>query len=185
MYNFDSVTKHLNEELAQNIILDGTKIQWYSNRIKKWENGEKIAPVTIDIALTRSCNYACHFCYAMTQENDRSVLTKENLFNFLEDAKEIDVKGISLVSDGESSVSPHFADFIEKGSEIGLSMATATNGFVLNKSKLEKILPHLTYLRFNISAGEPKRYAEIMGCKEKWFDRVVENIKTAVEIKKK
>ena len=67
MYNFDSVTKHLNEELAQNIILDGTKIQWYSNRIKKWENGEKIAPVTIDIALTRSCNYACHFCYAMTQ----------------------------------------------------------------------------------------------------------------------
>ena len=185
MYNFNSVTKHLNEELAQNIILDGTKMPWYSDRIKKWEKGEKIAPVTIDIALTRSCNYACHFCYAMTQENDRSVLTKNNLFNFLEDAKEIDVKGISLVSDGESSVSPYFTDFIEKGSQIGLSMATATNGFVLNESKLEKILPHLTYLRFNISAGEPKRYAEIMGCKEKWFDRVVENIKTAVEIKKK
>ena len=62
------------------LILDGTKIQWYTDRVKKWEKGEKIAPVTIDIALTRSCNYACHFCYAMTQENDRTVIKKEHIF---------------------------------------------------------------------------------------------------------
>jgi hypothetical protein len=46
--------KHLNEELTKTLILDGTKIQWYADRVKKWENGEKIAPVTIDMALTRS-----------------------------------------------------------------------------------------------------------------------------------
>ena len=63
-------------------------------------------------------------------------------------------------------------------------MATATNGFLLNQDKLERILPNLTYLRFNISAGEPKRYAEIMGCKEHWFERVCKNIELAVKIKK-
>ena len=67
MYNFDKMMQHLNEELSKSLILDGTKIQWYNDRINKWNNGEKIAPVTIVIALTRSCNYACHFCYAMTQ----------------------------------------------------------------------------------------------------------------------
>ena len=108
MYNFDSMQKHLNEELSQSLILDGTKIQWYTDRVKEWEKGNKIAPVTIDIALTRSCNYACHFCYAMTQENDRSVITKQHIFDFLDDAAEIGVKGISLVSDGESTVSPVF-----------------------------------------------------------------------------
>ena len=185
MYNFDKMMEHLNEELSKSLILDGTKIQWYNERIKKWDNGEKVAPVTIDIALTRSCNYACHFCYAMTQENDRSVISKDHIFSFLDDAAEIGVKGISLVSDGESTVSPVFVDAIERGGKNGLSMATATNGFVLNEEKLEKILPHLTYLRFNISAGESKRYAEIMGCKEKWFDRVVKNIELAVKIKKK
>ena len=62
-------------------------------------------------------------------------------------------------------------------------MASGTNGFLLTPEKLNKILPHLTYLRFNISAGEPARYAKIMGCKEKWFHKVVENIKSAVKIK--
>ena len=98
MYDLNSMMIHLNEELSQSLILDGTKIQWYADRVKKWEKGEKIAPVTIDIALTRSCNYACHFCYAMTQENDRSVISKEHIFSFLDDAAGIGVKGISLVS---------------------------------------------------------------------------------------
>ena len=100
-YNFSEMSKHLNEELSQSLVLDGTKIQWYSDRVKKWELGEKIAPITIDMALTRSCNYGCHFCYAMTQENDRSVISKQNMFDFLEDCAEIGVRGVSIVSDGE------------------------------------------------------------------------------------
>ena len=35
-------------------------------------------------------------------------------------------------------------------------MATGTNGFVLTKNKAEEVLPYLTYLRINISAGEAK-----------------------------
>ena len=54
-------------------------------------------------------------------------------------------------------------------------MACGTNAYVLTRSKSEEVLPHLTYLRVNISAGEPKRYAEIMGVKEDYFHRVVEN----------
>jgi len=167
------------------LILDGTKMAWHLDRVKAWEKGERVAPITIDIAITRSCNYGCHFCYAMTQENDRTVISKEHIFNFLEDCKEIGVQGISYVSDGESTLSPSFVSSIKYGSELGLSMACASNGFLLTRPKLEEILPHLTYLRVNISAGEPKRYAEIMGCKEKWFDRVVQNIKDMVEIKKR
>ena len=59
-----------------------------------------------------------------------------------------------------------------------------TNGFVLNRRKLEEVLPHLTYIRINISAGERQRYAEIMGVKESWFDRVCQNIRDMVDIKK-
>ena len=47
------------------------------------------------------------------------------------------------------------------------------------------MLPYLTYLRVNFSAGERKRYAEIMGCKESAFDRVCQNIRDMVEIKKR
>jgi MoaA/NifB/PqqE/SkfB family radical SAM enzyme len=166
------------------LILDGTKIGWHLDRIRAWERGERIAPITIDMALTRACNYGCHYCYAMLQENDRKVIDRKVIFDFLEDCAEIGVKGISLVSDGESSISPVFVDTIVRGSELGLSMAVGTNGFVLNRRKLEEILPHLTYLRINISAGERQRYAEIMGVKETAFDRVCQNIQDMVAIKR-
>lgn len=172
------------EEQIEKLILDGTKIGWHQDRILAWERGEKIAPITIDMALTRACNYSCHFCYAMLQENDRQVITQKVIYDFLDDCAEIGVKGISLVSDGESSISPIFVDTIVRGSQLGLSMAVGTNAFAFTRRKLEEILPHLTYLRVNISAGEPKRYSEIMGVKEEWFYRVSENIRTMMEIKR-
>ena len=167
------------------LILDGTKIQWHLDRVQAWERGERIAPITIDMALTRACNYACHYCYAMLQENDRKVIDKRVITEFLEDCAEIGVKGISLVSDGESTISPVFVHAIQKGGELGISMACGTNGYVLNERKLEEILPHMTYLRVNISAGESKRYSEIMGVREESFQRVCENIRNMVQIKRK
>lgn len=166
------------------LILDGTKIAWHLDRVRAWERGERVAPITIDMALTRACNFACEYCYAMMQENDRVPIRKESMFHFLDDCAEIGVKAISLVSDGESTLSPVFIDTVQRGSALGISMATGTNGYVLTERKLHEILPHLTYLRINITAGEAKRYAEIMGVKEDWFDRVCDNIRTMVRIKR-
>ncbi len=177
--------KPVEDDAKAELILDGTKIAWHQERIKAWERGERIAPITIDMSLSRACNYACHFCYAMLQENERQVINQKVIYNFLDDCAEIGVKAISLVSDGESTISPVFVDSVVRGNELGLSMAVGTNGFVLNRRKLEEILPSLTYLRVNISAGERSRYAEIMGVKEKWFDRVCQNIRDMVDIKKK
>jgi MoaA/NifB/PqqE/SkfB family radical SAM enzyme len=64
-------------------------------------------------------------------------------------------------------------------------MALGTNGYLLNDDHLDMILPALTYLRFNISAGKASRYAEIMGCKEGCFSKVIHTVKKCVEIKKK
>lgn len=169
---------------APELILDGTKIQWHMDRVAAWERGERIAPITVDLALTRSCNYGCHFCYAMLQENERRTMDQKIVYDFLDDAAEIGVRGISLVGDGESSISPLYVDTVVRGSQLGITMATATNGFLLTRRRAEEILPHLTYLRVNFSAGEPKRYAEIMGVKEEWFERVCKNIRDMMDIKR-
>lgn len=166
------------------LVLDGTKLEWHLDRVRAWERGERVPPITIDMALTRACNFACGFCYAMLQENDRQRIDSKVIREFLEDCAEIGVKGISLVSDGESTISPVFMETVKYGSELGLDMAVGTNGYVFTRRKLEELLPHLTYLRVNISAGERDRYAEIMGVKPEWFDRVAQNIKDMAEIKK-
>ncbi|MCD6539785.1 MAG: radical SAM protein [Candidatus Omnitrophica bacterium] len=169
----------------QNIILDGHKLLWHKERVEAWLKGERIAPITIDCALTRRCTYRCIYCYGQLQENDEKRMTKDVIFRFLDDAKDIGVKAISFVSDGESTCSPYLYEAILRGKANGLDMALGTNGYLLRDDKLEEILPCLTYLRFNISAGKPERYAQIMGCKEECFFKVYNTIRKCVEIKKR
>lgn len=165
--------------------LDGTKIAWYRDRVEAWRRGEKIAPITMDVAWTRKCNAACNFCYAQLQSSDGLVITKKNALDFLSDAAEIGVKGVSLISDGESTVVPWYDETIEYGGRLGLQIGMSSNGVPLRKKVLERILPHLTYLRFNFSGGEQRRYAQIMGLDQKFFPVVIQNIKDAMEIKRR
>ncbi len=168
----------------EKIILDGHKLAWHTDRVAAWLRGERIAPITIDCALTRRCSYNCVYCYGQLQYNDEKKMTREVIFRFLDDAAEIGVKAVSFVSDGESTCSPHLKDAILRGNANGLDMALGTNGYLLRQEQLADILPHLTYLRFNISAGEPERYASIHGVAEKCFYTVCDTIKKAVQIKK-
>lgn len=172
------------KEEKERLILDGTKLAWHKERMEAWLRGERIAPITIDCALTRRCNYNCVYCYGKLQENEEKKMTKEVIFRFLDDAAELGVKAISFVSDGESTCSPYLYDSVVYGKSKGLDMAIATNGSLLDKTKLKEMLECLTYLRFNISAGTPKRYSEIHGCSENDFWKVVEIIKECVRIKK-
>lgn len=170
----------------QNLILDGSKVLWHQDRIKEWKEGKRIAPITIDCALTTKCSYRCIYCYGKMQcINQSENMDKETIFNFLDDAADIGVKAVSFVSDGESTCNPNLKDAIIHGKSKGLDMALGTNGYLLKDNELEEILPCLTYLRFNISAGEPDRYAYIHGCKEECYYKVVNTIKKALEIKKR
>lgn len=162
--------------------LDGTKVGFYPERIAAWQRGEKIAPITIDAAWTRRCSAACSFCYASLQSSDGAVIEKHHALDFLSDAAEIGVRGVSLISDGESSMVPWYAESIEHGAKVGLAIGVGSNGIALKRPVLERILPHLSYLRFNFSAGEKKRYAEIMGVRQAVYDDVLQNIHDAMAI---
>ncbi len=166
------------------LILDGHKLAWHHDRVEAWLRGERIAPITVDCALTRKCTYRCTYCYGQLQANDELNMTRDVINRFLDDAAEIGVKAVSFVSDGESTCNPHLYEAVLRGRANGLDMAIGTNGYLLDDGRLEDILPALTYLRFNISAGEPRRYAEIHGCAEKCYHKVLETIRKAVAIKK-
>lgn len=170
--------------------LDTTKISFHRNRIDAWKNGLHVAPITIDMALTQKCSYACTFCYAGLQQNPSDPVTWEVYEKFLDDCVEIGhkpgegVRAISLVSDGESTENPHFYKFIMKAKANGIDIATGTNGLKLNHKELPALVNALTYIRININAAEPKAYSEIMGTSEKNYYKVLTNIKELVRLKK-
>ncbi len=50
-----------------NLNLDGTKLSLHKERVDAWLRGERIAPITIDMALTQKCQMACVFCVEENQ----------------------------------------------------------------------------------------------------------------------
>jgi MoaA/NifB/PqqE/SkfB family radical SAM enzyme len=166
------------------LLLDGTKIEWHKDRVDAWERGERIAPITIDLALTQACNFACRYCYATLQRQDEHFpMNKKVMTDFIDDCAEVGVKAISLVSDGESTINPAYAHTVQYGKSKGIDMASGTNAYLLGEKMLRQVMPHLTYLRVNITAGEPERYKQIMGVKDGWFERVCENVRTMRRLK--
>lgn len=169
-----------------NLQLDGTKVGWYRDRVEALMRGERVAPVTMDVAWSRKCSASCSFCYAMLQSSEAAKeITPAIAYQFLDDAAEIGVKGISLISDGESTEVPFFADSVEYGAKLGIQLGTSTNGIKLTEDVLERVLPYLSYLRFNFSGGDRKRWAEIMGLKQPLYDRIIGHIKMAIKIKER
>ena len=75
------------------MILDSHKVSYHYDRIEAWENGEKIAPVSVDMALTRACGAICSFCYAMVQEpQERANIKTKEALHLLDDFAEMESK---------------------------------------------------------------------------------------------
>ena len=167
------------------LILDGHKLNWHSERVNALLDGESVAHITIDCALTRACTYRCSYCYGKLQQNEEKHLKRDTIRLFLDDCAKIGVKAVSFVSDGESTCSPHLYDAICHGKKNGIDMALGTNGYLLADDRLEDILPCLSYLRFNISAASEQAYIRIHGCSPVAYHKVIGTIKKAVAIKEK
>ena len=171
------------------LILDSHKLSYHYDRVKLWEDGNQIAPISVDMALTRACGAMCSFCYAMVQEpQERANIKTKEALNLLDDFAEIGVKGVSLISDGESTISKAYVPFIQHAAKIGIDVGNATNGWEWEPEKIEQVLPYLKWVRFTVAAGTPEGYSKIMfkGPEHtKVFDRAMSHIKYAVDLKKK
>ena len=175
-------SEHAEYVAGQAMTLDGSNIGYHRERVEAWERGERVAPVFMDIAWTRKCQAACHFCYAQAQASEGGEITRDIAMQFLEDAAEIGVLAMNYISDGESTMVPWYAEAVEKATDLGIAIGAGTNGISLSQEVLERILPRLLSLRINFSAGERKRYAEIMGLKQAVYDIVIRNIRNAVKL---
>jgi len=171
------------------LILDSHKLSWHYDRVAAWEAGERIAPVSVDMSLTRACSAMCSFCYAMMQESQaRSSIKESHALNLLDDFAEMGIRSVSLVSDGESTISKAYVPFIQHAAKLGINIGNATNAWEWEPDKIEAVLPHITWLRFTVAAGRPESYAKIMykGPEHTHvFDRAMSHIRYAVELKRK
>ena len=171
------------------LILDSHKLSYHTDRVDAWESGERIAPVSVDMSLTRACGAMCSFCYAMMQESQaRSSIKIPDALNLLDDFAAVGIRSVSLVSDGESTLSKAYVPFIQHAAKLRIDVGNATNGWEFEPDKIEQVLPYLTWVRFTVAAGRPNSYASIMYKGPEHtnvFERAMDHIRYAVNLKKR
>ena len=186
MSKIDNKEKKVNDKWN----MDSHKLFWHLDRVEAWQKGERVAPLHIDMGISSGCNMACTFCYGVIQNRDGFGTNSKKIFHTpveavkqtFKDAKEIGVKSIALIGEGENTLHPNFYEIINYGKEIDLDLSLATNGIRIDQKKLDIILNSLKWIRFNISAGTKETFQKIHRVNQ--MDRVLGNAKALAKRKK-
>lgn len=169
--------------------MNGHKMYWHLDRVNDWVNGKRVAPIHIDVGLSKGCNIRCHYCYGVTQGNffrkgAERYFPREALLSYMREAGEIGVRSMAIIGEAEPTLNPHLYEAIAEGRRAGVDMALGTNGILLDTGRDgEEALENLTWIRFNISAATDYSYRRVHASKE--FDTAVEKIRFCVDTKRR
>jgi len=168
-------------------MMDGHKLLWHLEKVLAWKRGERIAPVHIDVGLSKGCNIKCEYCFGALQGNvykkGRDVyFPREPLLRYVRDAGEIGVDSMAFIGEGEPLLNPHVYDAIVVAKKAGVDVALGTNGILFDTGeKGVRALECLSWIRFNISAASYESYKRIHRSDK--FNDAVKKISFCVNIK--
>lgn len=175
--------------MADKYIMDGHKLFWHLDRVNDWLQGKRIAPLHIDVGLSKGCNIKCQYCFGVLQGNfykkgSEVYFPREPLLRYVREAGEVGVRSMAFIGEAEPLLNPHVYEAIVEGTKAGIDIALGTNGVLFDTGMAgEEALEHLKWIRFNISAASDSAYRRIHGSKE--FQTAIEKIRFCVEAKNK
>lgn len=177
---------HTYKNKGERFRLDGHKLMYHLDRVLAWQNGERIAPIHIDMGLTKYCNMGCIYCIGVTQGMSKGVMiARDALLRFIEDCGRLKVNSIAFIGDGEPTLNPAMYDAIVLASQHGIDIGIATNGLLLDMSRADDVLKNSTFIRINLSAAEPQGFLKIHQSKPENFNILIKKIAELVRIKQK
>ena len=169
--------------------LEGTKLLWHMDRVEEWLCGKRIAPLHIDVGLSKGCNIRCEYCFGAMQGNlykRRFDITfpREPLLRYVREAGEIGVRSMAFIGEAEPLLNPYVYEAIKEGKKAGVDISLGTNGILYDTGKAgEEALEYLTWIRFNISAASYESYLKIHRSKD--FYTAIKKIEFCVKTKVK
>ncbi|WP_455204734.1 radical SAM protein, partial [Kaarinaea lacus] len=164
---------------------DGHKMLHHLDRVMAWQQGERFAPIHIDMGLTKFCNTACIYCYAVVQNMTKGkMIERDALLRFIEDCGRMDVRSLGFIGDGEPTLNPAMYDATVLAGQNGIDTSMATNGLMLDMDRAHDLLANMSWIRFNLSAGTAAGFNRVHQSKAKNFDLLIDKIRTLVQIKK-
>ena len=175
--------------------MDSHKMPWHLDRVKEWvgpkgKGDGKISPLHIDLGITTGCNLGCTYCYGVVQARDGFMgkqgkifhMPKDAIIRLFDSAKELDIRSIGIVGEGENTLNPALYPSLDHARDIDLDLGLATHARNIKDENINTLLSSLKWLRVNISAADADSYIKVH--QQPWFDRVVSNTRKLVDAKR-
>lgn len=148
-----------------------------------WKHDKYFPPVVAEINTTSVCNQKCRYCYSHGRTNGK--MEEDTLLGLLPKLSDAGVKAAVFQGTGEPFMNKALPAAIENGADTDISISITTNGVLFTPTIQKRILQNLAYLKFSVLDDDPGRYAYYHGCDEKQWEVAINNIKHAVELRKR
>lgn len=169
---------------SHKLILHPTRVsKWYEAK-DDWEKLKKIYPVYVEISPYGGCNHRCTFCALDYMGYENIALEFDVLKNTLSDMAERGVKSVMFAGEGEPLLFKDLDLIVEHCKKVGIDTSLTTNFVPLNKKNIQRCVENCSWIKVSLNAGTAKSYAEIHRTKEIDFERVINNLKYALEYRK-
>lgn len=163
--------------------VDSHKLIYHPERVSQWKEKGDCFPIYVEIGPTNRCNHRCIFCALDFVEKNMKDIDKEVMLKALKDMAFSGVKSVMFAGEGEPLLHKDIVEFVQYAKQQGLDVSITTNGVLFDKEKAEACLPCSSWIRFSVDAGTPENYKRIHKGSKMDFEKVIENIKNAVEIR--
>jgi len=159
--------------------------------IAKWFKGEGRLPAPVELSLDPGhvCNFGCPHCnaqrYLVINPNevpeDKKLMTKEHLHRLMDFMAEWGVRGVCLGGGGEPLMNRNVWDLPSYIKSKGMKSSFATNGSLINEDIAREMM-NCRWVGVSVDAGTRDVFHKVHGVDQ--FDRVIENLKLLVRLKK-
>lgn len=141
---------------------------------------DKFSPISINLDLTTSCNYACSHCIDMDILNTGIKFDYQKLVSGLENLIKKGLKSIIIIGGGEPTVSPYFCNIVEYCKKNNLEVGIVSNGS--RPETIKKVLPLLDrkdWIRYSLDFASNKLFHDMHLPKKETItlDWICENVK--------
>jgi GTP 3',8-cyclase len=164
--------------------IDSHKLMYHVPRVYDWLKGENIYPIYMEVSPSGACNHRCLYCGLDFMGYKPNYLNTEILKDRLSELGNLGIKSIMYAGEGEPFLHPDMVSIIEHTKESGIDVALTTNGVLLRKEKVERVLINTEWIKVSINGGTRETYAIVHQSKPDDFDKVIENLSFAAKIKK-
>lgn len=154
-------------------------------------NGDIIPPFEVEIQPASNCNLSCSWCVGIKSRGRREkislpeLMNEENakiladhIINYKVDTFKVETVKISGFM-GDPLIKPNVVlVLLDKFAQAGIDVGLFTNGVLLDKINIQKLISNLKYVHISLDADSPESFFKLKGSYE--FERVLSNIEKLV-----